>query len=303
MTNSIVEGTNPDIENRITTTVIFPDSTLPAPTNGGFANQEEFRKYIMTCKNGHWSSQMHVRPTAERLADYNDGTIADGFILQFPFGFTGLSEDPSAVETRKLNQHKTHIPRKDVILKYFTHRKPEFHSAMFNLIMENIIMKEQIFLSAKIFCNVKRSVQSSMGEQYGSMSSSKMEIAIRNVRNGLSVQHSMSAEHQFLKSIRAACGHLPHTNEATMEARRTYFSFLIKFGLPSIFLTVSPDDLRNFRIVVYSLVGHEAVSGNVDVNVLSDEQIIADFKFRSETRLKFPGLCAEEYGTNCFTGN
>ena len=291
-----MEGTHPLIENQITTTVIFPDATLPQPTNGGFATQEEFLQYIMKSNDGHWSSQLHVRPSGERFADYNDGTIADAFPLQFPFGYTGLAEDPSAVEVRTLNHYKkSSITRKDVILKYLTHRKPEFHTALFNLIMENIIMKEQIFLSSKIFCNVKRSDNSTMGEQYGSMSAALLEIAIRNVRNGLSVQHSMSAEHQFLKSIRAACGHLPHSNEATMEARRTYFSFLMKFGLPSIFLTVNPDDLRNFRIIVYSLVGHEAVLGNVDVNSLSDEQIIADFKLRSETRLKYPGLCAEEY--------
>ena len=290
-----MEGTHPLIENQITTTVIFPDATLPLPTNGGFATQEEFLKYIMNSNDGHWSSQLHVRPSGERFADYNDGTIADAFPLQFPFGFTGLAQDPAAVKVRELNQYKSSITRKDVILKYLTHRKPDFHTALFNLIMENIIMKEQIFLSSKIICNVKRSDFSTMGEQYGSMSASLLEIAIRNVRNGLSVQHSMSSEHQFLKSIRAACGHLPHSNEATMEARRTYFSFLIKFGLPSIFLTVTPDDLRNFRIVVYSLVGHEAVSGNVDVNSLTDEQIIADYKFRSETRLKYPGLCAEEY--------
>ena len=35
----------------------------------------------------------------------------------------------------------------------------------------------------------------------------------------------------------------------------------------------SAADLRNFRIVVYSLVGEENVSGIVDVNNISDEQI------------------------------
>jgi hypothetical protein len=69
----------------------------------------------------------------------------------------------------------------------------------------------------------------------------------------------------------------------------------MKFGLPSIFLTVSPDDLRNFRIVVYSLVGKRRVSGQMNVNDVSDKQVLADFKFRSETRLKYPRLCAEEY--------
>jgi len=55
----------------MTTTVIFPDATLPEPTNGGFATQEEFLKYIMKTKDGHWSSQLHARPSGERFADYD----------------------------------------------------------------------------------------------------------------------------------------------------------------------------------------------------------------------------------------
>jgi hypothetical protein len=276
-------------------TVIFPDSSLPEPTNGGFANQEEFRKFVTSSNHGQWNSQLHVRPSAERVADYKDETIADAFPLQFPFGFTGLPGDPAILDLSEKHKRRYSRKRRDVMLKYLTHRKTAFHQAMFILVVDNILMKETTFMKAKMFCNVKCSNNFTMGNKYGTMSATALEKAISDVRNNLSVQHSTSGEYQFLKSIRAACGSLPHSNEATMEARRTYFSFLMKFGLPSIFLTVSPDDLRNFRIVVYSLVGKKTVSGQMNVNDVSDEQVLADFKFRSETRLKYPGLCAEEY--------
>jgi hypothetical protein len=276
-------------------TVVFPDSTLPEPTNGVFETQEEFRAYVMKSQNGRWNSELHARPTAERLADYKDDTIADAFPRHFPFGFTGLAEDPSVIKLRKF--HKKHLDRDrlEVLRKFLQHRIPEFHSPMFNLIVENLVMKETIFKKTQMYCNVKSSDQSSMGEKYGSMSAAALERAIHDVRNHLSVQHSNSSEHQYLKSIRAACKHLPHSNEASVDARTKYFSFLIRFGLPCIFLTISPDDLRNYRIIVYALNGTEKANGFVDVKELSDDQILADFKVRQQARFDHPGLCAEEY--------
>ena len=236
-------------------TVVFPDTTLPEPTNGGFANQEEFRKFVTDNQNGRWNSELHSRPLRERLADYKDDTIADAFPLLFPFGYTGLREDPAVLSLQK--DHGKHLSRtrQDVLQKYLQHRKPAFHSAMFNLVVENLIMKDTIFSKTKIYCNVKCSDNSTMGEKYGSVLAKDLERAIQDNRNRLTVQHSNSAEHQFLKSIRAACGSLPHSNEASMETRRKYFPFLMMFGMLAIFLTINPDDLRNYRIVVYALVG------------------------------------------------
>ena len=65
-------------------------TTLPEPTNGSFANQEEFRKFVTENQNGRWNFELHSRPLWERLADYKDDTIADAFPLLFPFGYTRL---------------------------------------------------------------------------------------------------------------------------------------------------------------------------------------------------------------------
>ena len=89
--SNIAQSENVDIENQINMTVVFPDTTtLPEPTNGSFANQEEFRKFVTENQNGHWNSELHYRPLRERLADYKDDAIADAFPLLFPFGYTGL---------------------------------------------------------------------------------------------------------------------------------------------------------------------------------------------------------------------
>jgi hypothetical protein len=256
-----------------------------------FETQEEFLCFVM-------KSQTEVEPSytqdqQQRLPDFKDDT-ADAS-ASFSIWFHGFAE-MCVIELRKIHKKK-HLDRDrlEVLRKLLQHRIPEFHSAMFNLIVENLVMKETIFKKAQIFCNVKSSDQSSMGEKYGSMSASALERAIHDVRNNLTVQHSSSSEHQYLKSIRAACKHLPHSNEASVDARTIYFSYLMRFGLPCIFLTISPDDLRNYRIVVYALDGTEKANGFVDVKNLSDEQILADFKVRQEARFDHPGLCAEEY--------
>jgi hypothetical protein len=72
--SSIIEptGTTSVIENQISITVVFPDSTLPTPTNGGFKSQEEFRKYVLEHQNGKWETEMIERPTLERERDYDD---------------------------------------------------------------------------------------------------------------------------------------------------------------------------------------------------------------------------------------
>ena len=47
------------IENQMNITAVFPDATLPSPTNGGFENQEEFRTFIME----HQGMNYLYRPT------------------------------------------------------------------------------------------------------------------------------------------------------------------------------------------------------------------------------------------------
>jgi hypothetical protein len=271
---------------------VFPDSSQPTPTNGGFKNQEEFRKYVLEHQNGKWETEMIARPTSETERDYDDDTIGDAFPLQFPYGHTGLRTDPAVIELKEKPIRK----RNQVFRKLLRHRKPCFHAPLFNLVVENLIMKDAVFLQTQIKCNMKSSETTSMGEKYGTMSADKLEKAIQDSRRNRKTQYSNSPEHQFLRSIKSTCGTLPHSNEACEDARKIYFSFLIKFGIPAIFLTITPDDLRNFRIVLYAVSPHKVNEfGEVDSKTLSESDILIDFNVRREARVEHPGFCAEEY--------
>ena len=129
---------------------------MPQPTNGGFATQEEFRKWMMGKKDGKWQSEVHARPLSEQVQDYKDDSIADAFPLLFPYGFTGLPNDPAVVKLSKRKRKKQNLKRRrhNVFRKYLQHRKPTFHQPLFNLIVENLLMKEIIFDKTKMYCNL-----------------------------------------------------------------------------------------------------------------------------------------------------
>jgi hypothetical protein len=157
-------------------------------------------------------------------------------------------------------------------------------------------MRDKIFLQTQITCNVKNSDSTTLGEKFGEMEYEDFENAIQDSRNNRPVQFSGKPENQFLRSITTMCGKLPHSNKACTEARRTYFSYLMKFGIPALFLTITPDDFCCFRIVVYALTPEKVSTyGQVDTQSFSESDIMAEFNIRREARVQHPGLCAEEY--------
>jgi hypothetical protein len=296
----LTDSRDVNIENHINLTVVFPDSELPEKTTGGFRTQEEFRKYVHEHqKDASWNSEFHVRPQNERLADYHGRNVAQAFPLNFPFGHSGLPDDPAVVAISGLPRKKGQMKRTNanVLKRLLQHSNPDFHRSLFVLIVANIIMKETIFSSCRLSCNSTRSNGDALAIAIAKMTSDELQTAIQQNRmNSQSRYNNWSRPAtQYLHTIEASCRSLPHTNEASLEARKVYFSYLMRYGNPTVFLTVTPDDQRSFRIVVYSAAKVEKQWGSIDTNRLSDSDILADFKIRQQTRTEFPGLCAEEY--------
>ena len=294
-----VETENTNLENQISVTVVFPDSTLPTNLNGGFATQEAFRDYVLKChQDSNWKASMHTRPTAERVADYAGGVLAKAFPIVFPFGHSGGAEDPALDMIRELRKKKKCLirSREHVLKKYLRHGKPAFHKALFNLIVANSLMKAAIFVGTRIHANYKHSDGETLASKFGSMQPEQLNRAVMEVRRNHSAQFSSRPENQFLRSIYATCRDLPHTNEASQEARKQYFSFVAHFGSPAVFLTVTPDDGRNYRIVLFSLSDTSRANlPHVNPAAMSEAEIMQEYKFRQGCRTSYPGFCAEEY--------
>jgi hypothetical protein len=86
------------------------------------------------------------------------------------------------------------------------------------LIVEDLIMKDAIFLQTQIQCTMKSTENVSMGKKYGSMTADKLEKAIQDSQHTQKSQYLSSAENQFLRSIKSTSGKIPHSNEACSEA-------------------------------------------------------------------------------------
>lgn len=289
-------STNAEIENEINITVVFPDSETPTTTNGGFDTQDEFRDFLVKHNNGKWNAFIQAKPTSEKIQDYDKTVFVQAFPVHFPFGYSGIPGDTAL--TKKIDEKKNpgHLKRTriEVLKKLLQHGIPTFHSPEFNLVVNNVIMKETIFASARLSCNVTNSGAISMGERFGNLTSTEMKKAISLSRKQHAQMYSSAPENAFLQTITATCRSLPHTNEATGENRTIYFSYLMKFGLPCIFLTVTPDDNRCFRVTLYSLSSGQTGIG-IKPDDLTNDDILRQFKIRQQTRLNYPGLCAEEY--------
>ena len=90
-----------NIENQIHITVLFPDSSLPETTNGGFKTQEHFRNFVLKHQDGKWDATLYAKPTGERLPDYISSNSVKAFPLQFPYGHSGLPDDLAVEELSK----------------------------------------------------------------------------------------------------------------------------------------------------------------------------------------------------------
>ena len=56
---------------------------------------------------------------------------------------------------------------------------------------------------------------------------------------------------RLLNAINTTCRALGHSPEAAKFSRKCYFVFMDHWGLNSLFMSVTPDDLCNFRIRLY----------------------------------------------------
>jgi hypothetical protein len=151
------------------------------------------------------------------------------------------------------------------------------------------------------------------GEKYGCMTADELLKGIKDSRNNNSVKHLNSGEHQFLKSIVSTCGRLPHSNEACMDARRTYISYLMQFGIPIKHLfkwdtkTQESNDVGLFGEVVAwclaakeqgqkSLHGHYLVfikDWNQVMNVLQQMEAEDNNNSEKPTQLTYKDACGE----------
>ena len=96
----------------------------------------------------------------------------------------------------------------------------------------------------------------------------------------------------YLKYISAIAGVIPHTNEASGKAHSNMESMHHNLGPPHVFLTATMDDENSFVLQIFA---GKFIDDESDVGKLSDDELKARAKLRTELRLSFPGLAAAAF--------
>ena len=106
------------------------------------------------------------------MADYSNDALASAFPILFPFGFSGMPGNKALRERekREAENKKTELhvggnlkcSCKSVLKRLLRQSSPGFHGALFNLIAENMLMKDIIFQKGRMFCETRHSKYSKM---------------------------------------------------------------------------------------------------------------------------------------------
>ena len=286
------------IENKVNVTILFPDANDFEPTNGPFKTQEEFRKFMLETNGARVQTTFYTRPSRKRANDYFHDEFIKAFPGHFPYGIGGFSQESSLQLFFKKRLHKKQS-FENRIRHLLQCNIRVIHDSIFNLVANGVLMRNEVFSQVRLRCNLRHKERYSMGELFGQMSHQDLNRSIQKARLNTYIS-SISATDQFLNSISAVSQCLPHSNEAATTAQKNYFSFLVRFGLPALFITISPDDKRCIFIQI-------ALNKNVskfDPHVINYDHCIFDemlksYKERLHDRMNYPGLCAEEYEAIC----
>jgi len=250
-----------NIENHMEFFVYFPDNSMPTSSNGGFDSRDDFKtatasKTFSNKNYSDWDASMFIRTGNERKPDYKGLGLIQAFLRQFPYGFSGLPDDPVVKKMTMNGSRSKNKWRKrkycDVLRHYLRLSNPLFQEGAFQLCIYNALAKQEAFDKVVLRCRNKAG-NSSHAQLYSLLTAEDIQQGINEIRQQRNRRQRQSTTTiKFLSSVEAACEALPHSNEASDKARKIYFSYLHTFGLPAIFFTITPDDEWCFEVLVFS---------------------------------------------------
>ena len=280
--DSRVDGREGDsnIESEETFKVFFPDGSQTS-LNGGQASIKEFRQLISEAVSNHnYRLEFEADLAKEGVADYRDNNLVNACLLQFPYGRGGMHEqrlqtNGSFTTGTDIDDYVQHLTRLS---------QPQFHYDLFTLVLYNLNVKQQMVRSAGLKSRYKAHAEAF-----------SEELTIETIAEAINRHHrgggNDPASH-FLRAVDYITRTVPHTDEAAKSARREAEALLHYFGLPSFFLTVTPDDDNSFLVL---MLADADVDTEAPVDWLEDSSLQSRAKKRTELRLKIPGICAFFY--------
>jgi hypothetical protein len=262
-----VASENSNIEKVFQMMAVFPDPNEPTSNNGGHdTNQEMKDDAILNIVDGN--NTLVARPTKTILKDYEGKNLFLAFPLQFPYGVGD------------------HFGKSFEFYKYLVDlSSPDFHRAEFVTIINNMFQRSKMVEAACL--RTSKHVKMSIAD----MQPGDLDGYIDNYLNNKEAQDGPG--HLFMKRLRTITGSLAHTQAAAQTARRNMLAMVMKWGLPSIMFTVTPEDKVNLRIKIMAT----GKAGLDDIPSSSDnDNVLSEFLIDcTDIRHEFPGLCAVDF--------
>ena len=91
---------------------------------------------------------------------------------------------------------------------------------------------------------------------------------------------------QKLRSVTAVMG---HTGAAAKRARARFFAMMVKFGLPTLMFTITPDDSFNLRVKIMANEMGRVENPYVPETTESNASLNAFAKHFADIRVQYPG--------------
>ena len=235
---------------------------------------------------GHTNSNnvfLHAKFQHERVYDYKDKNLVNACLLQFPFGRGSLMSEQHYDRdgSQKGPTHEEYIEHLSKI------SQPHFHNQLFSLILFNYLMKDWMVRKAAVACK-NEGTASLLAEN---LTSAELFEALDQRRKKKPI--TSPAARKMLSTLEAVAACAPHTNEAAKKAKYKVEAMQCHFGLPSWFLTVTPDDENSVLLQVYS-------GNNINLDVTTWEQVeqmtdkeLSDKAIQKRNlRFSYPGIAA-----------
>jgi len=285
--NSQIVGEGNNIETEETFKVFFPDGAVNE-TNGGHETLQDFQRIAKQIATNGGRFDINCDFAKEYTHVHAGDTLVNAALLQFPFGRGGLHEKritgtgsfTTSVDVEDYSKHMGRISQ--------TH----FHHELFSLMLYNLSIKQKILRATFFNVRDKKTAHALATD----MTPSDLSNAIGNRRTPGQNNRNRTAFNyadKFLQTIDAVSRAIPHTNNASKKAMSEAYALQHNFGLPHIFLTITPDDENSFLVEVY-IGTQQSTTATED---MSDTDLKNTAQRRTALRLKFPGLCAFYYET------
>lgn len=262
--------------------IFFPDKTLNS-TQGGHVDKQSFEEFLKTSKLSDFSFHMHTDFQKFIVPDYKDDNLVNACLLQFPYGRGGINE----LYWDKEESFRQRVDVRDYAKALSRNSTPTCQLELFQLILYNLEQKQRMFQNACF--QVRNPLRA--GHIAHELTTQQVRKALGRKLRGHNAPDPQSASgHVYLDSVEAVAGSVAHSNKSTKAAKREAEAMSHHFGMPSYFLTVTPDDNHNFLVQVYS--GNIIDEPGKPVSDLTDEELTERYNRRTLLRIKYPGIGA-----------